>query len=206
MVAKKKGFNPDKRLEKVKPPVIEGEQFRPWEWAAFEAYANPNHPAKTAQDLLSHLQSQGHKIGLSSINNLRQSKKWKAMVDFTAEYHQEKFYVGLFQEILDPLKTAMVDIVNGDWPEDDKNANAVVGIFREVARMGKRQVLPLSQLRAELDVNIQKSETVNVNMIHQILPLMTNEETNIFGRTGEVPQHLIQKKLIEIKADEEENL
>ena len=204
MGKKEKEFEPNLPANReVKPPVIDGKQFKPWQWEALQLYVNPDNIANTAKELLDQLHAKGYKVSISALTKLQTSDKWRSMVDFYAELSQENLYVNLMSKT-NILFEALIKIWKGEWPEDDKNANAVVASFREIVRLGKRRVDPLSQIKSkEIDININKEETINVNLIHKILPHLEPEERIVFGRTGEIPDRLKHfEQVIDVEAEE----
>lgn len=189
----KEGLLPDNFIPHL--PYVEGHKLTPLEWTSFQVYTQCNSIAQTLRTL----ESMGMKVSLDKLYKWKRTEWWQQLLDAHVEFLQENLYVGLFNESHHLLK-ALTDIWKGKW-ENDKQANAVVASFREVARLGKGVVDPLTQNKKEFNLKITKEEKIDINVVHKYLPLMTDEETRDFGKTGQIPQRLLIEHAVEIEAD-----
>jgi len=179
-------------------PTVDGHKLTPVQWLAFQFYIETT----TMTECCRKLQDIGIDLNVRRLALWRKTDWWAELVEQAAGFHQENFYLKIFQDA-HLCHAALVKIWKGDW-EDQQTANAIVASLREINRMAKGNLDPIAQNRRDFNIKITKEEKISLEVIHKMLPLMTTEETEQFAKDGNVPKRLMDSDIIDVDPIEED--
>ena len=172
-------------------PVVEGHELTPVQWLAFQFFIK----STTMEECARELRAIGIEISARKLSKWKRTDWWTTLTEASAEWLQENFYLKVWKDS-HICQEALTKIWKGEWA-NQLTANAVVASFRELNRMGKGRVDPISQNRRDFNIKITKEETISIEHIQRNLGEMTPEEHLEFGRTGNLPERL--QNIVEIE-------